>query len=58
MIKCSLDNVEGRKIMLKAEVVDKKGRVCTTASAVMVRVKWDMKAWQFLFDNLRALDNI
>lgn len=58
MIECTVDDIQGRKVGVNATIKDKNGRVCCEAKATMIRVKWDLKAWQFLFDNLRALDTV
>lgn len=58
MIQCYVKKIEGRKVIVHSNIIDSKGRVCVESDAMMIRVKWNIQAWQFLFNNLKKVNNV
>lgn len=55
MISCWIDKIDGRKVYLRAKLVDKDGNVYTEATALFIKVQWGVANWKFIKSKLNSV---
>ncbi|CAD8148309.1 unnamed protein product [Paramecium octaurelia] len=59
LITCEVQNIQGRKVFLKAVVQDSENNICSEANAIFLTVNWGGNQWKKmvqLFQNTRLFN--